>query len=373
VTRAGIVGMGLWVPEVVRGNDAWGDAFVRAHRKHIASRLERDFTQIEATDDERPYNELFVRHAGPHEADPFKGAKFRRIADPNVPTIEGDARACRAALADANIEPRDIDLILSSALIQDALVPSNGPAIQDIVGCVRAPGIGVEGYCSSSVAQLDLAAGIVEAGRARFVLCVQSHQINRVNDMSLPSSPIFGDGSGAFVVGQVPEGSGLTHLVRGGDGALRRAVTLEFHTTPGATWWRDGSGPVVPGTDDPVAARRLVRSVLTYPIETIRELCSAAELSCNAIDVLSMIQPVAWYQAAVADGLGIDLRRVPSTHSEYAHLGGAAIVANLLEARRLGMLRGGSNVVLYAHGAGLTRYAALLKWPNDNGHSAEAR
>jgi 3-oxoacyl-[acyl-carrier-protein] synthase III len=363
MSRAGIVGLGLWVPDLIRENDAWPESFVRAHRQHIEARRERDFTQIEGASDDRPHNDLFVRHAGPHEADPFKGAKRRRIADPDVPTAEGDARACRAALADAGIEPGDVDLILSSALIQDALVPSNGPAIQDLVGCRRAPGIGVEGYCSSSVAQLDLAAGIVETGRARFVLCVQSHQINRVNAMDLPSSPIFGDGAAAFVVGRVPEGSGLTHLVRGGDGSLRRAVTFEHRTTPGAAWWKDAAGPIAPGTDDPSEARRLVRSVLTYPIDTVKELCAQAGISHDAIDVLSMIQPVSWYQAAVADGLGVDPARVPSTHAEYAHLGGAAIVANLLEARRRGMLKRGANVVLYAHGSGVTRYGALLKWP----------
>jgi 3-oxoacyl-[acyl-carrier-protein] synthase III len=371
MNSVGIVGMGLWLPETIRGNDAWPESFVRAFRAHREGRREQDFTAIERTNVDRPYNDLFLRHAGPHESDPFKGAIRRRIADPNVPTAEGDARACRAALADAGLEPRDVDLILSSALVQDALVPSNGPAIQDLVGCRRAPGIGVEGYCSSSLAQLDLAAGIVESGRARYVLCVQSHQINRINDMTLPSSPIFGDGSAAFIVGRVPQGRGLVHLSRGGDGSLRKAVTFEFKTTPGATWWRDAAGPVVPGMDDPNATRRLVQNVLAYPIDSIRDLCSNAALSLDSIDVLSMIQPVSWYQSAVADGLGILPDRVPSTHADCAHLGGAAIVANLLEARRRGMLKDGANVVIYAHGSGLTRYAALLRWhPEQRGGQA---
>src|SRR6185312_9489032 len=107
--------------------------------------------------------------------------------DPQVPTVEGDATACRAALADARISPGDVDLVLSSALVQDALTPSNGPGVQDLVGCHRAPGIGVEGYCSSALAQFDLATGLVESGRARFVLCVQSHQIGRINDRELPA------------------------------------------------------------------------------------------------------------------------------------------------------------------------------------------
>jgi 3-oxoacyl-[acyl-carrier-protein] synthase-3 len=354
--------MGLWVPETIRRNDAWSPAFSRGFHEHREGRRTQDFTHIERSNSERPFDALFARHASPHENDPFKGATHRRVADPNVPTVEGDARACRSALADAGIEPRDVDLVLSSALVQDALCPSNGPAVQDLVGCSRAPGIGVEGYCSSSLAQFDMAAGLVESGRAKFVLCVQSHQIGRINDLELPASPIFGDASGAFVVGRAPEGRGLMHIVRGGDGSLRSAVTYAFKDKPGATWWRDGEGPIVPGVDDPAAAARLARNILTYPIDTIRDLCSVANLPLDAIDVLAMIQPVTWYQAAVADGLGISPERVPSTYGSYAHLGGAGVVANLIEARRRGLLRDGARVVLYAHGAGITRYGAMVRW-----------
>ena len=366
MNRAGIVGMGLWVPETVRGNDAWPESFSRAFRQQREARRERDFTAIDAASTDRPYDALFVRHAEPHDNDPFKGATRRRVVSSSVPTVEGDASAAQSALADAGVEARDVDLVLSSAIVQDELCPSNGPAIQDLVGCVRAPGIGVEGYCSSSLAQLDLAAGLVESGRARFVLCVQSHQIGRINDLDMPTSPIFGDGSAAMLVGRVPDDRGLARVVRGGDGSLRAAVTHAFKATPGARWWRDASGPVVPGSEDPAAARRLTRNILAYPVDTIRELCASTEMAPEAIAVLAMIQPVVWYQAAVAEGLGIPSVRVPSTYAEYAHLGGASIVANLLEARRLGMLEDGANVVLYAHGAGTTRYAALLRWHAKN-------
>jgi 3-oxoacyl-[acyl-carrier-protein] synthase-3 len=362
MNRAGIVGLGLWIPETIRENDAWPASFVRAFQEHKEARRARDFTAIEQSTADRPYDELFARHAARYEDDPFKGATRRHVAPPDGPSVEGDAHAARSALADAGIQPRDVDLVLSSALIQDELCPSNGPAIQDLVGCVRAPGIGVEGYCSSALAQLDLAAGIVESGRARFVLCVQSHQISRINDLDLPTSPIFGDASAAFVVGRVAADRGLVRMVRGGDGSLRAAVTLTHKAKPGAKWWLDGMGPVVPGTDDPVAARRFTKNILAYPIDTLRELCAASEIAPDAIAALSMIQPVVWYQAAVADGLGIPLARVPSTYAEYSHLGGASIVANLLEARRGGLLEDGANVALYAHGSGMTRYAALVRW-----------
>jgi 3-oxoacyl-[acyl-carrier-protein] synthase-3 len=359
---AGIVGMALWLPETVKRNDAWPESFARAFREQRDSRRRGDFTDIERRNPDRPYEELFLRHALPYDDDPFKGARQRRIADPNAPVAQGDAEAARLALKDAGIQPDDVDLVMSSAVLQDDLVPSNGPAIQDLVGCSRAPGIGVESYCSAALAQLDLAAPLVETGRARFVLCVVSHQLNRINNPEQAVSPIFGDASAAFVVGEVPPGRGVVGMVRGGDGSLRGAVTHLYRDTPGATWWKDASGPVQPGILDPEAAKRLARNALKYPIETIRELTEITRVPLDAVAAIAMIQPLPWYQAAVADGLGIPTERVPSTYDQYAHLGGAGVIANLIEAKKRGMLRDGAPVVLYAHGAGIARYAALLRW-----------
>jgi 3-oxoacyl-[acyl-carrier-protein] synthase-3 len=359
---AGIIGLGLWVPDEVRFNDAWPESFARAFREQREARRARDFTDIERKNASRPFDELFVKHALAFDDDPFKGATRRHVAPPDISTIEGDAEAARRALRDAHVDPADVDLVLSSAVLQEKLVPSNGPAIQDLVGCKNAPGIGVESYCSAALAQLDLASGLVDSGRARHVLCVQSHQLNRINDLELPTSPIFGDAAAAYVVGPLPGGRGVQRVVRGGDGSLAGAVTHAFKDTPGATWWKDARPPVVPGIDDLAAARHLARHALAYPIETIRDLCKEAKVSIDAVAAIAMIQPLAWYQRAVADGLGISPERIPSTYDRIAHVGGAAIVANLLEARAVGLIRDGAPVVLYAHGAGITRYAALLRW-----------
>jgi 3-oxoacyl-[acyl-carrier-protein] synthase III len=363
MTRAGIVGLGLFVPPQVRHNDAWPASFAAAFRDHRAARASIDLTHVDRTvANPRPYEELFQRHGTPYDDDPFKGAVERRVAPDSEPSAHCDARAGAAALQDAGVQPEQVDMILSSALVPDRAAPSNGPEIQRQLGCSRATAIGVESFCSAGPAQLEVAASLVESGRARFVLCVQSHIVNRANPLEYPSSPIFGDGAGAFVVAAVPGERGLVQTVRGGNPALAAAVTWQSAELGDAPWWRGAGGPVFPGTSDPPALRELVRNCLAYPIDTIRELCDAASCHVDTIAAVSMIQPLAWYQAAVADGLGISPERVPTTFKRYGHLGAAAVVANLLEARSRGLLRQGAQVVLYAHGAGLTRYASLLRW-----------
>ncbi|HEY1697921.1 MAG TPA: 3-oxoacyl-[acyl-carrier-protein] synthase III C-terminal domain-containing protein [Polyangiaceae bacterium] len=354
--------MAVWAPPEVRRNDAWPPSFIEAFQQSQAARAARDFTAFAAHSESRPFDDLFFKHALPHEGDPFKGATERRVSSDHMPTSECDARAAALALEDARVDPRDVGLVVSSALVPDRLTPSNGPAIQHLVGCKSAAGIGVEAVCSSALAQLELASAMVEAGRARFVLCVQSHHLARANDLSIPFSPLFGDASSAFVVGSVPEGRGLVRVQRDGDGSLAGGITFAYKQTPGARWYRDAAGPVHPGTEDLAATRYIGENLLRLPIEAVRNVCDIEGIPIDALGAIAMFQPSVWYQAAVAEGLGVSPDRVPSTYARFAHIGACGVVANLLEARTRGLLRDRSPVVLYAHGAGMTRYVALVRW-----------
>ena len=163
-------------------------------------------------------------------------------------------------------------------------------------------------------------------------------------------------------MGEVPEGEGLVDLVRSGDGSLAGAVTHTYKRTPGAAWWRDAEGPIHPGSEDLAGAHFIGRHMLAFGIDTIHELCRRTALPPAAAAAIATVQPTCWYQPALAEGLGVPVDRVPSTHASLAHVGAVAVVANLLEARRHGLLSPGAPVILFAHGAGVTQYAALLRW-----------
>jgi 3-oxoacyl-[acyl-carrier-protein] synthase-3 len=123
------------------------------------------------------------------------------------------------------------------------------------------------------------------------------------------------------------------------------------------------------GTDDWQSVRFVADNLIGFPIDSLRALLRGAGVSPKEVDVLGIIQPLVWFQHAVAEALGIPKERVPSTHARYAHVGGAAIAANLLEARSRGLLRDGKTVAIYGHGGGATWYSALMRWhePSSSG------
>ena len=359
--KAGIVGLGMWVPDEVRRNADWPDSFASAFNNR-GQRLRADFSVIDKHREARPYNDLYMRHAASYAEDPFKGAIRRRIAPVDQPAVVGDSIAVKRALAYARVDPNQVNLVLSAALVPDRITPSNGLEVAYLADCTNAAGMSVDSVCSSAVSQLDIATALVESGRARFVACVQSHQIGRINHMNHPASPLFGDASAAFLVGPVADDRGIVGVVRGGDGSLAGAITFGYRDNPAAKWWRDASGAVEHGSEDIDSAHRIGNNLLGYPLDTIAELCEATKFDIREAAAICMIQPVSWFQAAVAEGLGVSADRVPSTHAEYAHIGAAGVTANLIEARQRNLLYDGAPVILYAHGAGLTRFAVLLRW-----------
>ncbi|MGZ3420442.1 MAG: 3-oxoacyl-ACP synthase III family protein [Polyangiales bacterium] len=352
--NATIRGLGAYFPEEIRGNDAWPPAF----HEQLGARAQRDISRIEPASDD--IGAIMMRHAARVGADPFRGTTRRHVAPETMTPSEAEARAAERALEGAGIDPRDVDLVLSHSLVPDRLTPPNAPLVAMRTGCTRAAAFGLDAVCASAVAQLVLGAAMIESGRARFVLAVQSHLIVRTLDLLEPSSVFLGDAATAMVLGPAPEGRGLLAHVTRADGSFHGAVTWTREGGEPGPWYRGGK--MRPGSDDRDAVRRMSAQLLHLGVETCRELFDRGRVRSDDVAAIASIQPTSWYTAALAEALSVPEARVPTTYPQIAHVGAAGVVANLLEARARGLLEDGSLVALYAHGAGANRTGALLRW-----------
>jgi 3-oxoacyl-[acyl-carrier-protein] synthase-3 len=346
------------VPERVRENSDWPLEFVEQSRARLGDRTLIDIPAGHAD----PCQLIAARYLAQEAGDPFLGTTRRRVAEPQMTGVEAEALAARAALQDASVDAKDVDAIFSWAIAPDRISPSNACRVAHEIGASRAWCMGVESACASVITQLTLAAALIEAGRAGAVLLIQSHCVTRAMPMLHPASPNVGDGAAAIVV-CATERAGIraTHALT--EGKYYDAVTWCRGKTPDADtpWWLPGPSFYI-GSLNPGAARDLMQNTVRIAVDTIRELMQRAREPLDGIDVLAAVQPRRWVPAAIAEGLGLDIRRAPQTFDEYAHLGGAGVVTNLIAAREAGLLHRGARVALYAQGAGFTRAAALLEW-----------
>lgn len=352
--RARIVGLGEWYPDAIRRNADWPDEFAQRSR----SSKVRELVDVPVQDD--PREALGKPYLAAEADDPFLGARLRRVAPDTVDSCLAESYAGAAALADAGLQPGDIDVVMSWAAVPDRVVPPSAPRVADLLGIRRAMALGLEASCATSVAQLGLAAALIEAGRARTVLLTQSHMMTRAFPLMHPASPNVGDGATAIVV-QAGERSGIGTLHAVTHGEYYPAVTWCRGKDSDPPWWRAGPD-YYPGSLAPELARSLIAQTVHIGMTTVRELLERAHVQARDVQVFASVQPRRWVPGAIAEAAGLESAHVPVTFDEYAHLGACGVVSNLLLARRQGHLSNGTRSVLFAQGAGLTRAAILVDW-----------
>jgi 3-oxoacyl-[acyl-carrier-protein] synthase III len=356
--RARLVGLGRWLPEEVRDNSAWPAEFVE---RTLARQGDRTLVEVARDQNEDRARAIVGRHLQAEENDPFLGALTRHVANDHVSASDAEYEAARVALHDAGVDGASLDAVLSWALVPDRWMPSPACEVAARLGATRAFASTLDAACASPVVQLEVAAGLIESGRARSVLLTQSHLASRVFSMEHPASPSVGDGATAMVVVADELGGIVSHLVTQGE--HHRAVVWCRSKDPAqdTPWWREG-GKMFMGSHDSAATRALIRDTVVFAEQTVRDLAARGGFAVEEIAALASVQPRRWVPEAIAEALAMDVTRAPNSYQRLAHLGGAGAVANLIEARDRGLLKPGSRAVLYAQGAGFTRGAVAVRW-----------
>jgi 3-oxoacyl-[acyl-carrier-protein] synthase III len=352
--QASILGLGEWFPDRVRSNQEWPAEFTAARE----TKTGRELVDIPCADVDE-CDRLVGRYLAAEANDPFMGTTARRVADPTTSAWQAESFAAARALAEAGVEARDVDAVLSWSVVPDRISPASANRVAHALGATRAWATGIDAACASAIAQLLLATSLVRSGQARFVLLTQSHLITRAFPFAHPASPNVGDGATAVVVGG-PGGHAIGPIHAVTDGAYCDAVTWR-RSEDDPPWWQAGGGFFL-GSRDRAGAHHLTSQTVRIAAETVRELAQKADVPVCSIAAIAAVQPRRWVPPAIAEVLGLPRGRAPQTFDHYAHLGGCGVIANLLEARRSGLLDAGSLVALYAQGAGFTRAAALVRW-----------
>lgn len=347
-----ITGLGMWLPETTIQSSLADEIRNSTHTDGSDPLLDIDLgSALDAT----ILRELVERE----RLDPARGTHERRVALTETNAVAA-AAAVRAALADAKVQPEDVSHVLSWALVPDDIGP-HAPRVAQHAGIQRAAALDVDAACASIVVQLQLATALIDAGHAKVVVLTQSHLLSRAVPSVARVRHFLGDAATAVVVSKDANVRPTAFAIES-EGRDADAV-LWCRADGGQQPWFSTGAPFVPGTRDRVRAQELVARTLMTGAQCVRRARELAELKRDdEIGVLATLQPRAWVPEGIARSLGLPAGRAPSTFAQYAHLGGCSVVANLLAARERGLLSRGTNVALFAQGAGFTTAAAILEW-----------
>ena len=269
--------------------------------------------------------------------------------------------AGKRALAEANVAPEEVELLIVATATPEQPVPSTAAIIQPALGVKRAVCFDVSAACSGFLYALNIARQFIASGEVSTAMIIGAETLSRYTDYTDRSTCIlFGDGAGAAVLKPSPAGEGILRCAWHTDGTY-----ADFIAMPG------GGSKYPPNVKEHIDARLpflKMKGNETFKVavrsltEVSQEVLADAGVTADQIDLFVPHQANKRIIDAVGERLGVPPEKIYVNLERVGNTSAASIPLALREAIDRGALKRGDLVLAAAFGGGLTWAAALLRW-----------
>jgi 3-oxoacyl-[acyl-carrier-protein] synthase III len=290
------------------------------------------------------------------------GIRARRLASADESLVGFAATAAREAIAMANLNPKDIDLILLATSTPEDLF-GTACQIQAQLGATRAVAFDLTAACSGFVFGLVTAAQFIRTGVYKNIVLIGADVLSRWVDWSDRRTCIlFGDGAGAVVL-QASERDRLLGFALQSDGTQNSYLNLSYQAEHQSLTDTVAIGK---GTFAPITmnGQEVYRFAARRVPEIIEKALFHAELTADNVDWLLLHQANQRILDTVAQRLKIPPEKVISNLAEFGNTSAASIPLALDPQVRQGRIKPGDIVASAGFGAGLSWGAAIFEWGN---------
>ena len=279
------------------------------------------------------------------------GIKFRYIAGPEETTATLAAEAARQALAAAEMDASDIDLIILATATPDQTFPASATKVQHLLGAHGCVAFDVAAVCSGFLYAFSVAESMIRAGSAQKALVIGAETFSRILDWEdRATCVLFGDGAGAVVLSGEIGTRGVLATKLHADGRHSNLLHVD-------------GGPSTTGTVGKLRmkGREVFRHAVVNLADVMGEVLEAANLSVEDIDWVVPHQANARIIDATVRKLGLPKDKVVMTVDSHANTSAASVPLALDVAVRDGRIKQGDLVVLEAMGGGFTWGASVVR------------
>ena len=282
------------------------------------------------------------------------GITQRHFVADGETTADLASHAANQALANAAMQPQDIDLIIVATTTPDNTFPSTATKVQHQIGAAGAIAFDVQAVCAGFIYAVDVAEAMLRGGRGRRALVIGAESFSKLLDwQDRTTCVLFGDGAGAVILEITDEASdwGIRSSVLHADGAHRDILYVD-------------GGPS--STNDVGHVRMEGKEMFRHAVEKLAavmdEALAAADMQPQDIDWLVPHQANIRIIDAMQKKMQLPSEKVIRTVAAHANTSAASIPLALATAVGDGRVQNGDLLAMEAIGGGLVWGAALVKF-----------
>lgn len=288
------------------------------------------------------------------------GIGERRFAGENESTSDLATAAARNALNNAGIPPTEIDCIIVGTSTPDMCLPATACMVQKNIGAKNAVAFDMNAVCSSFVFAVETADNYIKSGKYGKVLVIGADTYSKILDFQDKStSPLFGDGASAVILGASTDRKGIIASLIKSDGS-----GWELIQVPSS------------GSRKPVTAETIANKETFFKMEGKKVFIFATEVIPQIIDEVtsrggitpSELDHIIPHQANVriidfiSKKTGIPKEKFLLNLDRCGNTAAASVGLALDENLRNGVIKPGERVLIMGFGGGLSWGGMLLQF-----------
>ncbi|MGA1980005.1 MAG: beta-ketoacyl-ACP synthase III [Sedimentisphaerales bacterium] len=289
------------------------------------------------------------------------GIKVRHITTDNETTAFLATEAAKRALAEANLDASELDLIIVATITPEMVFPSTASFVQRSLQAKKACVFDLAAACSGFIYGLSIVQQFLESGRYKNALVIGAETLSKITNWSDRTSCIlFGDGAGAVVIERSKDGrKGIMYSTMSSDGDRWEALNCQAYGS---------RHPADRKLNDPnkiymeIKGREVYQQAVRRIIEAVTDCLNHCGLSIDDINMVISHQMNARIIESAAKRLKLPEEKVFLNITEYGNTSAASVPIAFDECVRAGKIKRGDIIIFVAFGAGLTWGANVIEF-----------
>ncbi|MHC4604181.1 MAG: beta-ketoacyl-ACP synthase III [Planctomycetota bacterium] len=288
------------------------------------------------------------------------GIKVRHITNDSETTAFLATEAAKRALADANLDAAELELIIVATITPEMVFPSTASFVQRSLQAKKAWVFDLAAACSGFVYGLSIVQQFLESGRFNNALVIGAETLTKITNWTDRTSCIlFGDGAGAVVLERHNSGRGILYSTMSADGDRWEALNCQAYGS---------RHPADKKLDDPkkiymeIKGRQVYQQAVRRIVEAVTKCLNHCGLTIDDIAMVISHQMNARIIESAAKRLKLPDEKIFLNIAEYGNTSAASVPIAFDECFRAGKIKQGDIVIFVAFGAGLAWGANVIQF-----------